>query len=69
MDFYGTDWGGPVPVSDDDGTVTLDDLPPLLSATQQQHLSEQLPTSGSLTEDWMISAYTIAKAFVHQSCS
>ena len=42
MTFYGTNWGGPVPVSDDDSTVALDDLPPLLSATQQQALSDQL---------------------------
>ena len=71
MDCYGTDWDGPVPVSDHDneGTVVLDTLPPLLSPTQQQDLSDQLPASGSLTEDWMITTYTIAKAFVHQSCS
>ena len=70
MDFYGTDWDGPVPVCDnDDGTVVVDDLPPLLSATQQQALTDQLPPSESLTEDWMITNYTIAKVFVHQSCS
>lgn len=52
MDSYGTDWGGPVPVCDDmnSDTVLVDDLPPLLSATQ---LTDQLPSRESLTEDWM----------------
>lgn len=70
MDFYGIDWNGSVAVRDDsDGTVVVDDLPPLLSATQRQALSDQLPQNDSLTEDFMITSFTIAKLFVHQSCS
>ena len=68
---YGIDWDGPVPVHDgnEDDTVVVDDLPPLLSATQRQALTEQLPPSESLTEDWLISSFTTAKVFVHRSCS
>lgn len=71
MDFYGTDWDGSVPVCNDGDTVIVDDLPSLLSPAQQQALMDQLPDrdSGSLTEDWMITSYTMAKTFVHQSCS
>ena len=69
MDLYGTDWEGPVPDSDNESTVIVDNLPPLLSVSQQQDLSQQIPACDSLTEEWMISSYTIAKRFVHQSCS
>ena len=67
--WYGIDWNGPVPVyndnDDDDGAVVVDDLPPPLSATQQQALTDQLPPSESLTEDWMITTYTIANVISH----
>ena len=69
MDYYGADWEGPVPDSDDESTVVLDDLPPLLSGSQQQALAQQIPVHESVTEEWMISSFTIAKTFVHQSCS
>ena len=64
------DWSGPVPVHED-GSVVVDDLPPMLSDAQCQVLSDQLPTNDneSLTEDRMITSYTIAKVFVHQSCA
>lgn len=69
MEFYGTDWNGPVPLDNDADIVVVDDLPPLLSSTQQQALKDQLPPSGALTEEWMITSFTIAKSFVHQCCS
>ena len=69
MEFYGTDWNGPVPADNDADQVVVDDLPPLLSITQQQALRDQLPPSGPLSEEWMITSFTIAKSFVHQSCS
>ena len=70
MALTGTDL---YPICDnDDSTVVVDDLPPLLSATQcsqRQALTDQLLPSESLTEDWKITNYTITKVFVHQSCS
>ena len=41
MDFYGTDWDDPVTIHDDgnaNNTVLVDDLPHLISATQQEAL-------------------------------
>ena len=62
------DLGGPTPV-DDDSTVVVDSLPPLLSQSQQQALMQEIPDCESLTEEWMINSFTIGKVFVHQSCS
>ena len=58
-----------MPDGDGESTVVVDNLPPLLSESQQQALAQQIPACDSLTEEWMVSSYTIAKTFVHQSCS
>ena len=52
MEFYGTHWDGPVPTEDDTDRVVVNDLPPLLSTSQQQALTGQLPPNNDpLSED------------------
>ena len=60
---------GPIPVSSDESTVVLQDLPNVLSETQKRSLTEQIPQYETLSEEWMISSFTIAKVFVHRLCS
>ena len=68
MSYYGIDWEGPVPDDNDENIVVVDNLPLLLSESQQQALEQEIPACDSPTEEWMISTYTIAKRFAHQSC-
>ncbi len=65
---YGIDWTGPVSL-DDDNTVVLDDLADVLSDTEKATLSDQIPQLTTLTEDWMIQSFTIAKVFVHEAAT
>lgn len=71
MELYGADWDGPIPTDDDAHGVLLDNLPPLLSSNQQEALTNLLPLSSTnnLSEEFMIERYSVAKQFVHQSCS
>lgn len=61
---YGIDWSGPVPLADDQ-TVMVDELPNILTHEERTTLSQQLTHSDTLTEEWMIHSYTVAKVFVH----
>lgn len=70
INLYGADWDGPVPTDDDANRVVVENLPPLLSPTQQRALTDLLPSNTpTLSEHWMIDTYTIAKTFVHRTCS
>ncbi len=46
-------------------TVTVDDLPSILSDEERTTLSQQLTHSDTLTEEWMIHSFTVAKVFIH----
>ena len=70
-DQYGIDWAGPVPTDEDDNTVTVDDLPDILSETEKDILRQHISDQGTctLTEECMIRSFTIAKVFIHAACS
>ncbi len=69
MEWYGADWEGPVGIgTGDDDTVVVDNLPPMLSDDDQQTLRGQIPPFSTLTDEWMISSFTIAKVYVYQHC-
>ena len=46
----------------------MNDVPDLLSTEQFVDLKSLLPTFNTLTDEWMISSYTIAKMYVHENC-
>lgn len=46
----------------------MNDLPDLLSTEQLVDLRALLPAFNTLTDEWMISSYTIAKMYVHENC-
>ena len=64
---YGTDWEGPIPLEDDLETVHVDQLPCILSEEQKATLLEQIVLTDTLTEEWMIKNFAIAKDFVHNA--
>ena len=45
----------------------MNNIPDLLSAEQIINLKALLPPFDTLTDEWMISSYTIAKIFVHEN--
>ncbi len=54
-DYYGIDWDGPIPVSDEPEYVVVDNLPSLLSDDENDLLTQQLPPSQDILEEgWMI---------------
>ena len=61
---YGTDWEGPIPLKDDVEIVHVDQLPSILSEEQKATLQQQIELTGTLTEEWMIKNFAIAKDFV-----
>ena len=63
-DEYGIDWSGPASL-DDDQTVTVDNLPSILSDEECTTLRQQLTHSDTLTEEWMVHSFTVAKVFIH----
>ncbi len=66
MEWYGANWEGPVGIgASDDDTVNL---PPMLSDDQQQTLRGQISPFSTLTDEWMISSFNIAKVYVYQHC-
>ena len=64
---YGTDWEGPIPLKDDVEIVHVDQLPSILSEEQKATLQQQIELTGTLTEEWMIKNFAIAKDFVHNA--
>ena len=68
LDYYGTDWEGPVPLQDDEATVSVEELPELLSEVQQSTLRDLIPYQDQLSDDWMIHSFSVAKLFVHELC-
>lgn len=68
LDYYGTDWEGPVPLQDDEATVSVEELPELLSEVQRSTLRDLIPHQDQLTDDWMINSFSVAKLFVHELC-
>lgn len=64
---YGTDWEGPIPLEDDVEIVHVDQLPSILSEEQEATLQQQIELTGTLTEEWMIKNFAIAKDFVHNA--
>ena len=64
LDLYGVDWKGPLPMANDENTMVVTSLPPYLSAAQQEILHQQLPHSDTITEEWMIHVFSIAKVYV-----
>lgn len=64
IDEYGIDWSEPAPLEDEQ-TVTVDNLPNILSDEERATLRQQLTHSDTLTEEWMVHSFTVAKVFVH----
>ena len=55
-----------IPLEDDElHNVTIDDLPNLLSDEECATLRQQLTPCETLTEEWMVHSFTVAKVFVH----
>lgn len=65
-DGYGIDYDGPVPLDSEDeqDILTVDELPQLLSAEEQEILIEQM-VQQNMSPEWMVQNYTVARAFVH----
>ena len=61
----GIDWDGPVSIDDDNDTVTVPNLPDLISQEQQWLLKEEL--NGHLDEKFGVEHYVMSRAFV-SSC-
>ena len=61
------DWEGPVPLIDDEGTVTVEELTEMLTDPQKDALREQLTAldSQSFSQLDMLRQYTVAKSYVH----
>lgn len=66
--MYGVDFDSPSSVSESN-LVQVDDLPPCLTDEHMTHLQALIPHIDVLTDEWMISSYAIAKAYVYQHCS
>ena len=49
MELYGVDWDRPVPTDDDTNRVVVENLPPLLSPTQQRAFPDLLPSNTPTT--------------------
>ena len=61
------DWEGPVPLDDDEDTVTVEELTEMLTDPQKDALREQLTAldSHSFSQLDMLRQYTIAKSYVY----
>ena len=61
------DWEGPVPLDDDEDTVTVEELTEMLTDPQKDALQEQLIAldSHSFSQRDMLRQYTIAKSYVY----
>lgn len=57
-----------MPLVDDD-MVVVDSLADVLSDTEKATLSSQIPQPTTLTEDWLIQSFTVAKIFVHEAAT
>ncbi len=68
-DDYGIDWTGPVPVEDVDNVVRVDDLTDVLSDAEKATLMQQITQPDTLTEEWMIHSFSVAKLFVHAAAT
>lgn len=66
--YYGVDWDGPIPTSDE-STVQVDNLPSVLTSDQQDYLRSQIPPYTNLTDEWMIDSFTLAKVYIHNTCT
>ena len=58
------DWEGPVPLDDDAESVQVQRLLEYLSSSEKDSLRQMLPHSESLSEEWMINCYSVAKVFI-----
>ena len=63
---YGTDWEGPISLEDVE-IVHVDYQSFLLKNRRQPTLQQQIELTGTLTEEWMIKNFAIAKDFVHNA--
>ena len=64
------DWEGPIPLSEHDETVTVEELADMLTDQQKDELRGQLvsldPQSFSQLD--MLRQYTVAKSYVYDNC-
>ena len=64
--YYGGDFEEVVPIDTDENTVTVDELPNVLTVEQKRELKSLLNTTAS-TEEEIIRNFLIAEAFVLES--
>ena len=64
------DWEGPVSLSDEEGTVTVEELADMLTDPQKDELREQLAALNpqSFSQFDMLRQYTVAKSYVYDYC-
>ena len=65
---YGTVREGPVPLQDDEATVSVEELPELLSEVERSTARDLILHQDHFTDDWMIHSFSVAKLFVHELC-
>ena len=66
--LYGVDWGGPIPLFDDEGTVNVEELVDVLTEQQKSDLQGLLATvsTSNFSQQEMLGRFVLAKSFVHQ---
>ena len=52
-----------MPLDDDAESVNVDDIQHHLSSSEKQTLRQLLPHSETLSEEWMINSFSVAKSF------
>ena len=64
------DWEGPIPLTDDEETVTVEELTDMLIDQQKDELREQLASLDlqSFSQLDMLRQYTVAKSYVYDHC-
>ena len=64
------DWEGPIPLTDDEETVTVEELTDMLIDQQKDELREQLASLDlqSFSQLDMLWQYTVAKSYVYDHC-
>lgn len=62
---FGIDFEGPVPLDEDENTVSVEELPQFLSQEEMTLLRQHISQPESVNDEWMIQSYAITRLIIH----